>query len=207
MQNSTNWKDNWLSGDSEGDQSSGPQYPKDWRYNPETGESLLRGASPEFSTTPGDWSYDPVTGDYISAGTYDPDGSYYVDPNRSGDNAASQTRADLARQQWEDYKARFQPVEDELFRRYSSRDDLNDMLGDARDTTNAQFGIARAGMERNAGRYGLNRTQRQKGARDDQLGLAKALTTTNLENTTRQQWEDERNRLLTGAGGVKGELM
>lgn len=132
---------------------------------------------------------------------YDPT---YVSPS-SGKKSAQNTRADLARAQWNDYKRRFQPIEDMLVNNVTSGERLDTALAKGGEAIGQQYGIADGTFKRNSSRYGAGLTPQQQGRHEKRLGLSKAATEANMRNSTRRAVQDSNMGLMTGMGGAKEE--
>lgn len=103
-----------------------------------------------------------------------------VDPNDP--DFASKMRANLARAEWDDYIARFQPIEDELIAELGKPADVDG----ARANVTASFDNARAGMQRQQEKYGINMDAQAKAATSRGLGLQQSLATAGAANQARR---------------------
>lgn len=122
----------------------------------------------------------------------------------SFDRAASTKRAGLVRQQWNDYKARFQPVEDQI---------INDMgngihtrfnqegVDMARKSVDTAYAGAQNMENRDRSRLGMGLNDAQKTAQQTQYDTAKSAASANAVNTANQWDIDRRNAVISGGLG------
>ena len=106
--------------------------------------------------------------------------------------------------QFEDYKNRFLPVQEELFGLATSDKLLNEQLernGKNIDTSFKQSEVAEA---QRLGRYGLTPDETKQSSAN--TGLLKSLTTASVNNETRESVDDLQNQILTGQGGAPKSL-
>lgn len=131
----------------------------------------------------------------------------FVDPNNDyGKKYAQKTRADLARAQWADHKARYKPIEDMLINNVTGGERLNTALSKGGAALEQQYGIADDTFQRNNSRYGIGLTPQQETQHQARLGLSKAAAEANLRNTTRRSVADSNMTLISGLGGTKEEM-
>ncbi|MBM7070868.1 hypothetical protein JQC92_02280 [Shewanella sp. 202IG2-18] len=112
--------------------------------------------------------------------------------------------ADLTREQWEDYKNRFLPVQNELLELSQNDQLLTEQL--ARNETNIEnsFNSAEQNESIRMGRYGLSNLDTQQSKNNNQL--LKSLTTASVNNETRQAVDDLQNKIITGQGAARAQL-
>lgn len=115
------------------------------------------------------------------------------------DKYAQKNRAWLAREQWEDYQARFQPVEDELIDAVTGSELLDERLGKISINNRKAFDAAAVSAEQFRQRYGINQTEAQRSTNQNNQQLAMAKTTANAMNKTREHIHD-RNMAVIGGG-------
>jgi hypothetical protein len=118
---------------------------------------------------------------------------------------ASNTQAQIAQQQWNDYQQTFQPLEGKLVgqaNNWTSPGNYAKAAGDASATVNSQFGAAKdalartPGMDPSSGAYQAGMTQ---------LGLSQAATDATAQNTARTNVQNQgismqENALSLGKG-------
>lgn len=127
----------------------------------------------------------------------------------SFDRAASTKRASLVRQQWEDYKTRFQPVENKL---------INDM-GTGEHTTFNEAGIATANRaadtayssaadmeQRDRQRLGQGLNGLQLQAQQSNNNMARSVGTATAVNQASQADIDRKNAVMSAGLGSASAL-
>ena len=127
----------------------------------------------------------------------------------SFDRAASTKRASLVRQQWEDYKTRFQPVENKL---------INDM-GTGEHTTFNEAGIATANRaadtayssaadmeQRDRQRLGQGLNELQLQAQQSNNNMARSVGTATAVNQASQADIDRKNAVMSAGLGSASAL-
>ena len=112
--------------------------------------------------------------------------------------------ADLTRQQWDDFKSRYLPVQNDLLALASNDQLLTDQLGRNKDNVNNSFALAKQGEEMRLGRYGLSANDSQQS--NNNTGLLKNLTMASVNNETRSSVDDLQNKIITGQGGAPKSL-
>jgi hypothetical protein len=115
---------------------------------------------------------------------------------------ASDTLASISRAQWEDYKARFVPLENQLIAGYNNAGDRATQMNSAVNLSGQAFDAAAGVQSRNLSRYGVD-TGIGAGATRS-LGLGKAAATVDAMNTSRQHMNDRDQILLTGGISSRG---
>ncbi len=118
----------------------------------------------------------------------------------SGDRSAEYTYRDLARAQWEDYKNRFLPRQEELMNAVTSTQMLDEQLGRISATSKVTGDAARQTAEMMRGRYGMQQTDAQRQAFDAGSAISGALGQANAQNMARQAAYDRYQSSMTGAG-------
>lgn len=108
--------------------------------------------------------------------------------------------ADLTRQQFEDYKNRFLPVQEELFGLATSDKLLNEQMARNEKSIGSAFEQSKVAESQRMGRYGLSPDNSEQGKAN--AGLLKGLTTASVNNETRESVDDLQNKILTGQGGA-----
>lgn len=120
------------------------------------------------------------------------------------DRVASQKRADLVQQQWDDYKQRFQPVETQIINQmgHGTQSMFNDQgIAEAQSMVNTAYDNSVGSTARDVARYGINLTPGQKTANDMSTALSKSTSMANATNTARQWDQDRRNAVMSGGLG------
>jgi hypothetical protein len=124
--------------------------------------------------------------------------------NNAAENA-SNTQAQIAQEQWQDYQTNFQPLEGKFVdqaNNWTSPQNYDKAAGDASATVNAQFGAAKdqlartPGMDPSSGAYQAGMTN---------LGLSQAASDASAQNTARANVQNQgiamqENALSLGKG-------
>lgn len=96
----------------------------------------------------------------------------FLHGGRKSKNEASRLRAQIAREEWEDYKTRFQPIENILISYAQEPNRFKQPLREyAQDTINKQYGLSGPMADRRLASYGLrmNDEQRNEFGRRNQI--------------------------------------
>jgi len=115
-----------------------------------------------------------------------------------GNQSGSANIAKVHRAEWEDYLARFAPIENMLFEKFNDAEGRAEAVESAGLTAGGAFDQSREQTDRTMKRYGLNLSNRQQKQRDQQQGLNKALAVAGAKNTMRDAKEDQRMSIMTG---------
>jgi len=112
--------------------------------------------------------------------------------------------ADLTRAQWDDFKTRYLPVQDDLLALANNDQLLTEQLDRNKHNIDNSFSLADQGESIRMGRYGLapDNTQQSK----NNNSLLKGLTTASVNNETRSSVDDLQNKIITGQGGAPKAL-
>jgi macrodomain Ter protein organizer (MatP/YcbG family) len=120
------------------------------------------------------------------------------------DRDASTKRAFLVRDQWRDYKQRFQPVENQI---------INDMgsgvhtrfnqegIDTARKAVDTAYAGAKSMESRDRERMGMGLSDAQKAVQSTQMNTQKSAASANAVNTANQWDIDRRNAVVSGGLG------
>jgi hypothetical protein len=142
-------------------------------------------------------TYD-YSGGYQNVNNQTP-GSYFVDPNRTGDSAAQDTLADLYEAEFQDYLNRFFPVEKDLIQQMTTGFDglQQEEIGRAQEATARQYANVQGQQSRRMAGYGL---QQDSGyAQDASRGETGAMVA--AKNFARLRSEERRQQILSGGTG------
>lgn len=119
-------------------------------------------------------------------------------PKGSSDYA-SQLRAKIAREQWADYKTRFQPLEDKLLNFASNKENnINKARADAAGRVETMYGGAQGQTERRLQSYGLQITPEVQGRISKRLGLDKSLANVQAQNMAARDTENQMSGIVGG---------
>lgn len=97
----------------------------------------------------------------------------------------------ISRKQWEDYLARFAPLENKLIASKTTFDPKNSVAEAAQNVENS-FNTAFGTRERNASRYGLDQSPEVKAALHNQALLDKSAAMVDAKNRTRMALDEYR---------------
>jgi hypothetical protein len=146
------------------------------------------------------------------AGGYKPDPINYSDRDyssgvsaqTSGDSieSASDKMARITREQWADYKLRFQPYEDRLAAAYANGGLLEGERDRIPTTIDQSFNSMKGIANRGLSRYGISSSQDGMKARDRSMGLNKSLASVDAYNTLYKVADERQDKLMTG--GLSG---
>jgi hypothetical protein len=123
----------------------------------------------------------------------------------SFDRQASLKRASLVRDQWNDYKARFQPVEQQLISDMGTGDHtrFNDQgVERAQQGTETAFNSSANTAMRDWSRIGQKPTQDQFQAQATNFNLKKSASMADATNTANQYDIDRKNEVMSGGLGA-----
>lgn len=112
---------------------------------------------------------------------------------------ATDTLAQLTRDQWEYYKQVGVPLEGALYESYRNKDLWGEAVDNTTRITGAQYDSARGNLARERHRYGgggLNPRQQQASQRS--MGLSEAAATVANRNDTRKMMAETDNAVMTG---------
>tara|TARA_R110000803_G_scaffold106733_1_gene174817 strand:+ start:9264 stop:9836 length:573 start_codon:yes stop_codon:yes gene_type:complete len=118
--------------------------------------------------------------------------------NSTDKDYASKTRAAITREQWEDYKARFQPYEDRLAAIYNNGGLLEGEAERIPEAVNQSFSTMRGIADRNLSRYGITPTSDQSVSRDRMAGLDQVLAQVDAQNNLMATADQRKDKIMTG---------
>jgi len=146
------------------------------------------------------------------SGSYKPDPIDYSDRDySSGDStqtssdsieSASDKMARITRDQWADYKLRFQPYEDRLAAAFKNGGLLEGERERIPTVVDQSFNSMKGMADRSLSRYGMQSTGLENEARDRSMGLNKSLATVDAYNTLYKTADERQDKLMTG--GLSG---
>jgi len=138
------------------------------------------------------------------ATTDDPFDLYSVDSGQIRTGRYQDALADLTRQQFEDYKKRYLPVQEKLFSLATDDSLLTEQLERNQQNIDSNFKIAKESEDRQLARFGVNAANSKQDNNNN--NLLKSLTTASVNNETRSSVDDLQNKILTGQGGATSTL-
>jgi len=137
-----------------------------------------------------------------STETYTPEGQMDYEPtylnSSGGKNQASRNQAKLARSEWDDYKTRFVPIENELIGQIGDPSVYRENVGRATDSVSDTYATGAGEFERNMSRYGVQPNAEEKAQTERQYGLSRATAMTEAANRTRASVKDREMQLMGG---------
>lgn len=129
------------------------------------------------------------------------------DPGPAGESANAM-RARIAREQWADYKQRFQPIENKLIGYAQNPKTLTDPLkAEATGRINSQYGMAPQQIERRMESYGLQVTPEMQNRIAKRLNYDKGLAQVQADNQINRFGENQLYNIVgagTGRAGFTG---
>lgn len=114
------------------------------------------------------------------------------------------TLTNLTRDQWNDFKNRFLPVQQNLFGLATSDQLLNEQLDRNKVNIDTSFANAKKSESMRLGRYGLS--EEDSSQNNKNTNLLKSLTTASVNNETRGAVDELQNKIITGQGGAPKTL-
>ena len=123
---------------------------------------------------------------------------------RSSNTSYQGAMADLTREQWNDFRTRYLPVQDELLSLATNDNLLNEQLARNKQNLSNSFDLAETNENRRLGRYGLTADNTKQDKNNN--NLLKSLTLASVNNETRSAVDDLQNKIITGQGGTPQSL-
>jgi hypothetical protein len=118
----------------------------------------------------------------------------------SFDRQAAGERAELTKEQWDDYKTRFTPWEDKLID-FAGNDNIEaEAIASAKTGVNTQFKTGLGQYERNQSRLGLG--TELNGLESRTLALGKTAATAQATNDARRYTQDRKEKIQTSGLGA-----
>ena len=124
--------------------------------------------------------------------------------DRGSDTYAQHMNAWLNRQQWEDYKNRFQPVENQLIDETMGGDLLDERLSSITATANQSFDSAMLGADITRSRYGIDQGESQAQSQLRKMMTSKTTAIADAKNNTRTHVYDRNMETLAGGSSTVG---
>ena len=122
--------------------------------------------------------------------------------NRNSDTYAQDTNAWLHRQQWQDYKDRFQPVEKQLIKETSGTELLDQRLSAISADADDAFGAAELSAEVTRRRYGIDQSAESAEAQSRNMALGRSQAVADAKNNTRTAIYDRNMDTLAGGSST-----
>jgi hypothetical protein len=118
----------------------------------------------------------------------------------SFDRVAAQERADLTREQWDDYKTRFAPWEDKLIEFAGDPNVKKEAVKQARAGVKGQFESGLGQYQRNQSRLGQGTNL--NGLESRTLALGRTAATAQAVNDARRYTQDRKEKIQTSGLGA-----
>ena len=122
----------------------------------------------------------------------------FLNQNTSRKDSGSKNMAAIHRAQWNDYIARFAPVEDMLFDRFNDEEFKNNAVNFADQTMTGAMNRSFDQTQRGLSRYGVNPTGDVADTNNRTWGLRTAAARAGARNAMRTAIEDQEMGLMTG---------
>ena len=146
----------------------------------------------------------PVRNDYSSSGGGN--GSSVPapapKPQKPKTLSASETLAQIHREEWEDWKDRFQPRLEDLARQAQSGELTKADVKRADKSVVSSFDRSEDAQKLRLSRLGLQQDSRQSAASKRMLGLNETATRASVRNNTRIAGQDRDMQILAGGGNI-----
>lgn len=133
-------------------------------------------------------------------------GSDPMPADYGSESYARRTRAWLARQQWNDYQQRFQPVEQELINAITTPEMLDQRLSAIRANVSNAGNASSQVQDMLMRRYGVAPSAQQRQVDANNRDLAASLASVNAANNTRTQIYDRNQAALAGGSAVRSDI-
>jgi hypothetical protein len=123
------------------------------------------------------------------------------DPNSidaSSKGGASAINAAITREQWEDYKKRFQPYEDRLAAIYKNGGMMEGEAERIPEAVNQSFTTMRGIADRQLSRYGISPNEDQAVSRNRMASLDQAIASVDAKNNLYATADERQDKIMTG---------
>lgn len=115
-----------------------------------------------------------------------------VDDDPEGEKSPVERMADISREMWEDYVARFQPLEDRLISSKMNWDEKGS-VDEAANIAETSFDVSRGILDRDLSRYGLGLTGDERVAVEKTTALDEAAAVADAKNLARLALSEYQN--------------
>jgi len=177
-------------------------------FNPQIGGGSSFGGTPSPSTEidlqniPPLFNFNlPVDGTTEEPDPYNPQEGYGTYVDWTGKRKASDINAQIIRAEYEDYKRRFIPAENELMRLASSEEEKQKAVDSAEQSVIRGFDSSERQSNMTAERLGVGAPASMVGA-ERSNALAETAAIAQAKNDTRKQQEDLQLEIMTGIGNA-----
>lgn len=143
--------------------------------------------------------YAPTSSNFQSGGQQPTIHKTGPTPGSLVSGSARDTQAALARAEWNDYKNRFFPLEENLINRYDNANLRNMAMAENHNATNTAFDVDRGVQARRLSRYGTSLSADQQAAQDRENQVSRVAALTDVRNLTRDAYSDIDQQILFGS--------
>ena len=119
-----------------------------------------------------------------------------IDVNSEG--GAGEINAAITREQWEDYKKRFQPYEDRLAAIYKNGGMMEGEAERIPEAVNQSFTTMRGIADRQLSRYGISPNEDQAVSRNRMASLDQAIASVDAKNNLYATADERQDKIMTG---------
>jgi len=144
----------------------------------------------------------PVRNDYSNSGGGSRPPVPAPKPQKPKTLSASETLAQIHREEWEDWKDRFQPRLEDLARQAQSGELTKADVKRADKSVVSSFDRSEDAQKLRLSRLGLQQDSRQSAASKRMLGLNETATRASVRNNTRIAGQDRDMQILAGGGNI-----
>lgn len=145
--------------------------------------------------TPGTGALDDP--DYIPGLQQDYEPTYLY--SSGGDHQADRNRSKIARAEWNDYKKRFRPIENELIGQIGDRSTYADAVTRSTESVSDTYQTGLGELDRNMARYGVTQSDIERADNARRYGLSRATSMAEAANRARSAVKN-RNMQIMGGG-------
>lgn len=128
-------------------------------------------------------------------------------PGQLVGGSARSTQAALSRAEWNDYKKRFFPLEENLINRYDNASLRNQAMAENHNATNNAFNVDRGVQARRLSRYGTSLSADQQAAQNRENQVARVASLTDVRNLTRDAYADIDQQILSGSSASSSDAI
>lgn len=125
-------------------------------------------------------------------------GALILSPAMRGKQTGADNMAKVYRAEWEDYLARFAPIENMLFDKFNDAEGRAASVEKAGQTMGLAFDQSKDQTNRTISRYGLNMSPEQQANRDRSMEVQRAAGVAGAKNGMRIAKEDQRMGIMAG---------
>ena len=143
--------------------------------------------------------YAPTSSNFQSGGQQPTIQKTGPTPGSLVSGSARDTQAALARAEWNDYKNRFFPLEENLINRYDNANLRNMAMTENHNATNTAFNVDRGVQARRLSRYGTSLSADQQAAQNRENQVSRVAALTDVRNLTRDAYSDIDQQILFGS--------